>query len=147
MIKPAPHLLDVASALLPGTPLDNAVVAPDGTIHEVLLIPGVAAVRVSRRPLDATSLPRRTEVLRRLAGADLPFQVLVPLTEVITFGERAAVAVSWVDGTGLPEGAGTPEQVAEVLETVRSVPLTDSLMEVLDNRAEGSSWSAIIAEE
>lgn len=114
MIKPAPHLLDIASALLPGTRLDNAFVAPDGNIHEVMLIPGVAAVRVSRRPLGAASLPRRTEVLRRLAGADLPFQVPVPLTEVTTFGERAAVAVSWVDGTGLP-GSGHPGTAARTV--------------------------------
>ncbi|MFD4638418.1 aminoglycoside phosphotransferase family protein [Lentzea sp. NPDC058436] len=147
MIKPSPDLLEIASALLPGTRLDNAVRATEGNIHEVLLIPGIAAVRVTRGPLTTASMPRRVEVLRRLASAGLPFQVPEPLSPVTTFGERAAVAVSWVGGTHLPEGAGDPSQVAEVLEAVRSVPLTKSLMDVLDDRAQGPSWSVIIAEE
>jgi aminoglycoside phosphotransferase (APT) family kinase protein len=113
----------------------------------VLLIPGVAAVRVSRRPLAAASMPRRVEVLRQLASAGLPFQVPEPLTPVTAFGDQAAVAVSWVDGAALPEGVGDPSQVAEVLEAVRSVPLSGSLMAVLDDRAQGPSWSTVIVEE
>ncbi|RDI30708.1 aminoglycoside phosphotransferase family protein [Lentzea flaviverrucosa] len=147
MIKAAPDLLEIASALLPGTSLDDAFVAPDGNIHRVLLIPGVAAVRVSKRPLAAASMPRRVEVLRQLASAGLPFQVPVPLTPVTAFGDQAAVAVSWIGGTALPRGAGDPGQVAEVLEAVRSVPLDGALLEVLDDRAQGPSWSEIIAEE
>lgn len=147
MIKAVPDLLEIASALLPGTRLDNAFVAPDGNIHRVLLIPGVAAVRVSKRPLAAASMPRRVEVLRQLASAGLPFQVPEPLTPVTTFGDQAAVAVSWVGGTALPRDAGDPAQIAEVLTAVRSVPLTGSLLEVLDGREQGPSWSAIIAEE
>ena len=53
---PDPHLLEIAAALLPGVRLDDAVVAADGNIHDVLLIPGVAAVRVSKRPLSAASV-------------------------------------------------------------------------------------------
>ncbi|MDX8148069.1 aminoglycoside phosphotransferase family protein [Lentzea sp. BCCO 10_0061] len=147
MIKAAPDLLEIASALLPGARLDDAFVAADGNVHDVLLVPGVAAVRVSTRPLGAASMPRRVEVLRQLASAGLPFQVPHPLTPVTTFGDRAAVAVSWIDGAALPEGAGDPAQVAEVLEAVRSVPLGDSLMAVLDDRAQGPSWSTIIVEE
>ncbi|WP_330270835.1 aminoglycoside phosphotransferase family protein [Lentzea sp. NBC_00516] len=147
MIKAAPDLLEIASALLPGVRLDDAFVAADGNIHDVLLVPGVAAVRVSKRPLGAASMPRRVEVLRQLASAGLPFQVPEPLTPVTTFGERAAVAVSWIDGAALPEGVGDPVQVAEVLEAVRSVPLGDSLMAALDDRAQGPSWSTIIVEE
>ncbi|MEU3645330.1 aminoglycoside phosphotransferase family protein [Lentzea sp. NPDC034063] len=147
MIKAAPELLEIASALLPEVRLDDAFTAADGNVHDVLLIPGVAAVRVSRRPLGAVSMPRRVEVLRRLASAGLPFQVPEPLTPVTTFGDRAAVAVSWIDGVALPEGAGDPAQVAEVLEAVRSVPLGGSLLAALDDRAQGPSWSAVIAEE
>lgn len=147
MIKAAPDLLDIASALLPGVRLDDAFAAADGNIHDVLLVPGVAAVRVSKRPLGAASMPRRVEVLRQLASAGLPFQVPEPLTPVTTFGERAAVAVSWIDGAALPEGVGDPVQVAEVLEAVRSVPLSDSLMAALDDRAQGPSWATIIVEE
>ncbi|SDM09138.1 hypothetical protein SAMN04488074_116119 [Lentzea albidocapillata subsp. violacea] len=46
------------------------------------------------------------------------------------FGDRTAVAVSWIGGTVLPQGAGDPAQIAEVLTAVRSVPLTGSLLEV-----------------
>ena len=147
MLETAPDLPAIASVLLPGVRLDDAVVAADGNIHHVLLIPGVAAVRVSKRPLAAASMPRRVGVLRQLASAGLPFQVPEPLTPVTMFGDRAAVAVSWVDGVALPEGAGDPAQVAEVLAAVSSVPLDDSLLAVLDDRAKGPSWSAIVAEE
>jgi aminoglycoside phosphotransferase (APT) family kinase protein len=142
-----PDLLEIASALLPGVLLDDAVVAADGNVHHVLLVPGVAAVRVSKRPLAAASMPRHVEVLRQLASAGLPFQVPEPLSPVTMFGERAAVAVSWIDGVPLPEGVGEPSQVAEVLAAVRSVPLSGSLLEALDGRALGPSWSTVIAEE
>jgi aminoglycoside phosphotransferase (APT) family kinase protein len=144
---PGPDLLEIAAALLPGVRLDRASVAADGNVHDVLLIPGVAAVRVSRRPLAAASMPRHAEVLRHLASAGLPFQVPEPLTPVTVFGDRAAVAVSWVDGVALPEGVGDPSQVAEVLEAVRSVPLEGPLLAALDGRALGPSWSTVLAEE
>jgi aminoglycoside phosphotransferase (APT) family kinase protein len=142
-----PDLLEIASALLPTTRLDTAVRATEGNIHEVLLIPGIAAVRVTKGPLTTAAMPRRVEVLRQLASADLPFQVPKPLSPVTTFGDRAAVAVSWLDGTHLPKNLGDPAQIAEALEAVRSVPLTDSLMEVLDNRSQGPSWHTILTEE
>ncbi|MGW6444927.1 phosphotransferase family protein [Lentzea sp. NPDC055074] len=147
MPEAVPDLREIASALLPGVRLDDSFVAPDGNTHHVLLVPGVAAVRVSKRPLGAASMPRRIEVLRRLSGAGLPFLVPEPLTPVTTFGEQNAVAVSWIDGVALPEGAGDPAQIAEVLEAVRSVPLGASLMEVLDGRAQGPSWSEVVAGE
>ncbi|MEV6608574.1 aminoglycoside phosphotransferase family protein [Kutzneria sp. NPDC051319] len=138
------ELFDIAEELLPGVDLSSAFVAVDGNVHDVLLIPDVAAVRVSRRPLAASSMPRRVEVLRQLASAGLPFQIPEPLTPVTMFGSRAAVAVSWVCGTALPEGVGSPTQIAEVLDAVRSVPLTPSLLAALDSRADGPSWSTVI---
>jgi aminoglycoside phosphotransferase (APT) family kinase protein len=140
-------LLEIADALLPGTRLDYAYRAPDGNIHDVLLIPGKAAIRVSKRPLAAKSMPRHVEVLRQLASRSLPFQVPEPLTPVTMFGDRAAVAVSWVDGAALPRHQGDPEQIAEVLEAVRAVPLDDALLTPLDGRKQGPKWSEIITEE
>ncbi|MBB4683816.1 aminoglycoside phosphotransferase family protein [Amycolatopsis jiangsuensis] len=147
MIEAAEDLLAIASALLPGLRLDDAFVAADGNVHDVLLIPGVAAVRVSRRALAAAAMPRRMTALRMLASAGLPCQVPEPLTPVTMFGDRAAVAVSWIDGAALPEGVGDPAQVAEVLAAVRSVPLDDALLAALDERALGPSWSTVLAEE
>lgn len=140
-------LLAIADALLPGTRLDDAYPAPDGNIHDVLLIPGEAAIRVSKRPLAAESMPRHVEVLRQLASRSLPFQVPEPLTPVTMFGDRTAVAVSWVDGAALPRNEGDPEQIAEVLEAVRAVPLDDALLTPLDGRKRGPSWSTTITEE
>ena len=145
MASSADDLPEIAAALLPGVRLDRAVRAADGNVHEVLLIPGVAAVRVSKRPLAAETMPRRVEVLRRLASAGLPCQVPEPLTPVTMFGDRAAVAVSWIDGVALPEGTGSADQIAEVLAAVRDIPLGDDLLTVLDGRAEGPHWSAVLA--
>jgi aminoglycoside phosphotransferase (APT) family kinase protein len=142
-----PDLLEIASALLPGVRLDDAFVAPDGNIHDVLLVPGAAAVRVSKRPLAAAAMPRSVEVLRQLASAGLPFRVPEPLTPVTEFDGRAAVAVSWIDGVALPEGVGDPARIAEVLEAVSSVPLSEPLMATLDGRAQGPSWSTVIEDE
>ncbi|MFC0549025.1 phosphotransferase family protein [Kutzneria chonburiensis] len=138
------ELFDIAAELLPGVSLSSAFVATDGNVHDVLLIPGVAAVRVSKRPLAASLMPRRVEVLHQLASSGLPFQIPEPLTPVTLFDSRAAVAVSWVDGTALPEGQGSPSQLAEVLDAVRSVELTPSLLAVLDDRPAGPSWSTVI---
>jgi aminoglycoside phosphotransferase (APT) family kinase protein len=141
------ELLEIADALLPGVRLDSASVAADGNIHDVLLIPGVAAVRVSKRALAAATMPRHVEVLHLLASSDLPFQIPEPLTPVTMFGDRAAVAVSWIDGSPLPPGVGSVEQIASVLEAVRSVELTPSLLRALDGRPSGRHWSAIVLED
>lgn len=42
-------LLEIVHALLPGAPLDRALLAADGNVHHVVLLPGVAAVRISKR--------------------------------------------------------------------------------------------------
>lgn len=141
------ELYEIADALLPGVRLDAARVAETGNVHDVLLVPGVAAVRVSKRPLAAASMPPRVEVLRLLAAAGVGFSIPEPLSEVTMFGERAAVAVSWVAGTALPEGEASPAQVAEVLAAVRNVPLSSALMAALDGRAEGPSWSTLMETE
>jgi aminoglycoside phosphotransferase (APT) family kinase protein len=141
------EILEIAAALLPGVRLDSAQLAPDGNVHHVLLIPGVAAVRVSKRPLAASAMPRRVAVLRELASAGLPFQVPEPLTPVTLFGDRAAVAVSWIDGVALPAGVGDPAQIAEVLAAVRAVPLSSDLMAVLDDRDAGRPWSQVITDD
>ncbi len=143
------ELLEIADALMPGVPLDTARLRKGG-MHDVVLIPGVAAVRISQRPLGTAELPRRTELLRVIAASGLPFAVPEPLTPVTMFGERAAVAVSWLDGAGLPEGVGDPERIGELLRALRELPVTSELRAVLGTPrtyADGHHWSEILAEE
>lgn len=151
MSDPVPaELLEIVDALLPGAPLNAARLAGGGNIHHVVLLPGLAAVRVSRKPRAAEALPRRTALLRAIGTAGLPFAVPEPLTPVTTFGERAAVAVSWLDGAGLPEGEGDPVRIGELLRALRELPLTPELATLLDapRAAAGTRrWSDVLAEE
>jgi aminoglycoside phosphotransferase (APT) family kinase protein len=143
------ELLEIADALMPGASLDAARFRKGG-IHDVVLLPGVAAVRISRRPSAAEALPRRTELLRVIAASGLPFAVPEPLTPVTMFGDRAAVAVSWLDGAGLPEGVGDPVRIGELLSALREFPLTPELRAVLGAPREyagGHHWADVLAED
>ncbi|MEU6343733.1 phosphotransferase [Streptomyces sp. NPDC046977] len=143
-------LLAIVDALLPGAPLDRARLAADGNIHHVVLLPGIAAVRISKRPSGAEALPRRTELLRAVGAAGLPFAVPEPLTPVTDFDGRAAVAVSWIDGTALPEGEGDPAQIGELLRALRDVPLTAELRRALSPArppAPAGGWAGVLAED
>ena len=142
-------LLEIAEALVPGTRLDEARLA-SGQFHHAVLLPGIAAVRISRRPVSAEALPRRTEVLRQIAVSGVPFAVPEPLSPVTTFGERAAVAVSWVDGALQPKGQGDPAEIGALLRALREVPLTPELLAVLGRPHEfvgGDRWAEVIHEE
>lgn len=142
-------LLEMADALVPGAPLGAARLARGG-IHDVVLLPGVAAVRISRRASGAEALPRRTELLRVIAACGLPFAVPEPLTPVTMFGDRAAVAVSWIDGAGLRDGEGDPAKIGELLGALREFPVPPDLRAMLavPRRYEGAdSWAGLLAEE
>ena len=139
-------LLEIVEALLPGVSLGAARLAGHGNIHHVVLLPGTAAVRISRRQPAAEAMPRRMKLLRSIAGAGLPFAVPEPLTPVMTFGDRAAVAVSWIDGAGLPEGEGDPEKIGELLSALRELPLTPELRAVLDTPGE-PGWADLLAQD
>ncbi|QYC37938.1 Phosphotransferase enzyme family protein [Nonomuraea coxensis DSM 45129] len=139
------ELLEIADALLPGHSLDGARVTA-GNLHHVVLVPGTAAVRVSKRPSSAEEMPRRMEVLREVAEAGLPFAVPEPLTPVTRFGERAAVAVSWIDGKAQPEGQGDPEQIGRLLRAVREVAVTPRLGRLL-NAPRDQGWGEVLADE
>ncbi|TMS00008.1 phosphotransferase [Nonomuraea basaltis] len=139
------ELLEIADALLPGRSLDTAQVT-EGNLHHVVVIPGTAAVRVSKRPSSAQEMPRRMEALREIAKAGLPFAVPEPLTPVTWFGERAAVAVSWIGGEAQPEGQGDPDQIGKLLRAVREVTVTPRLGQLL-NAPRGQGWAEVLAEE
>jgi aminoglycoside phosphotransferase (APT) family kinase protein len=151
MARPVPaDLLDVVEALVPDAPLGSARLAEHGNMHHVVLLPGLAAVRISRRPDAAAQLPRRVEILRAVAAAGLPFAVPEPLTAVTVFGERAAVAVSWIDGESLPEGVGDPAAFGLLLEALRGVEVSPELEAVLHEprqHADGLGWADILTDE
>lgn len=140
-------LLEIAEALLPGARLDRARRGRGG-VHDVVLLPGVAAVRVSRRALGAAEMPGKAEILRAIATAGLPFVVPEPLTPVTSFGERTAVAVSWVDGAGLPEGKGDPDQIGRLLAVLRELPVTPRLRSLLPApRNHDGHWLRVLEQE
>jgi len=143
-------LLEIVDALLPGAPLDRVRLAADGNVHHVVLLPGVAAVRISKRPSAAEALPRRMELLWAIGAAGLPFAVPEPLAPVAVFDGRAAVAVSWIDGVALPEGEGDPEQIGELLRALREVPLTVDLRQALaaaQDPIPTRGWAGILAKD
>ncbi|GAA2887704.1 hypothetical protein GCM10020220_092440 [Nonomuraea rubra] len=86
------------------------------------------------------------EVLREISRAGLPFKVPEPLTPVTWFGERTAVAVSWVEGEELPEGQGDPGQIGKLLRAVREVAVTPRLRELLYAPGD-KGWAEILAEQ
>ncbi|MDF2705183.1 MAG: phosphotransferase, partial [Nonomuraea muscovyensis] len=140
----AENLLEIADALLPGHSLDDARVTA-GNLHHVVLLPGTAAVRVSKRPSSAQEMPRRMEVLREISRAGLPFKVPEPLTPVTRFDERTAVAVSWVDGEEQPQGQGDPDQMGKLLRAIREVTVTPRLRRLL-NAPREKGWAEALAE-
>lgn len=142
-------LLAVAAAVLPAADLDGAGLA-GGAFHQVVLLPGTAVVRIARSPTAAAALPRRVELLRRLAAADLPFAVPVPLSDVVTVDGRTAVALTWLDGEpAAKETGGDPRQLAALLQALRDVDLRP-LADVLGpphEYAGGDRWGELMLEE
>lgn len=93
MPRPDHALFDIAAELLPGISLKGAP-QRKGQFHDVVTVPGVAAVRIARREASARELSRRTELLVRLARLDLPFKTPIPFGPATTINGRAAIAVS-----------------------------------------------------
>lgn len=141
-------LLVLVEELLPGVPLDGAVGA-HGQFHEVVLLPGRAAIRMARGVAAEQELERRTELSRRLAGLGLPFAVPEPLTPVKVLHGRTAVAMSWIEGEPRGKGAGTPEVFAALLRALAEVdctPLRDVLGEPHEY-AGRADWVRVLEEQ
>ncbi|MGW4473351.1 phosphotransferase family protein [Nonomuraea sp. NPDC004354] len=142
------RLIEIAAAVLPGTPVDGAVLA-GGQFHDVVLLPGVAAVRVARHESAAAELPRRTALLARLAALGLPFRVPEPLGPVTTVDGLAAVALSWVGGAAHPKGSGDPVRLRGLLEALAAVDVTavEDLLDVPHAYAGRERWEELLLEE
>jgi aminoglycoside phosphotransferase (APT) family kinase protein len=142
-------LLDVAAALLPGQSVRDAFVAQGGS-HHVVVLPDVAVVRIARKPTAVSLLPRRTELLRRLAAMDLPFAVPAPLTDVVEVDGHTAVALSWLPGAGLPRSAAVdPSELAGLLDVLRAIDISqlDGLLGEPHEYAGGSRWPSLMLDE
>lgn len=141
-------LLVLVEELLPGIPLDGAV-ETGGQFHDVVLLPGRAAIRVARGMAAEQELERRTELSRRLAHAGLPFAVPEPLTPVKVVHGRTAVAMSWVEGEARGKAAGEPEVIAGLLRALAEVdctPLRDVLGEPHEY-AGRADWARVLEEQ
>ena len=140
-------LLAIADALLPGIAWDRARLGRGGS-HDVVLLPGVAAVRVANHATAAALLPRRCQLLSRLEKAGLPFAVPVPLTDVMAIDGRTAVALSWVPGAPTPRGWGEPAGLRELLAALSSVHLADldGLLGPAHAYAGGPRWPELMRE-
>jgi aminoglycoside phosphotransferase (APT) family kinase protein len=140
-------LLAVADALLPGIAWERARLGQGGS-HDVVLLPGVAAVRIANHASAAALLPRRCQLLSRLEKAGLPFAVPVPLTDVVDVDGRSAVALSWVPGSPTPRGEGEPAGLRELLAALASVHLADldGLLGPVHAYAGGTRWPELMRE-
>ncbi|EME97971.1 phosphotransferase [Streptomyces mobaraensis NBRC 13819 = DSM 40847] len=150
-------LLAIAEAALPGQRWHGARVLRHPS-HDVLLLPGTAAVRVARTPSAAAVLPRQAELLRRLARLDLPFKIPGPLSEVVTVQGRTGVALSWVYGWPTPRPYGhergrllsfRPERFSELLGVLSEVdcgPLQD-VLGVPHEGVGGHGWGELMLGE
>lgn len=148
MPLPDHALLDIAAELLPGISLTGAQ-HRKGQFHDVVAVPGVAAVRIARREAAALELPRRTELLFRVAQLDLPFKTPIPLGPVATIDGRTAVAVSWIDGAMHPKGSGDPSKLRGVLEALASidVALIEDVLDEPHAYAGRGRWEELLIEE
>lgn len=144
----SPDLLEIAAVLMPNVDCAGARVAR-GQFHDVVLLPGVAALRVARRPAAAAQLPRRLALLDRLGQLNLPFAVPEPLTDAVRVGERVAAAVSWLPGKPLPPGEGHPARLGALLASLANVSL-DDVADLLDRPhayAGGDDWYDLLMKE
>lgn len=141
-------LLVLVEELLPGVPLDGAVGAK-GQFHDVVLLPGRAAIRIARGLAAEQELERRTELSRRLAGLGLPFAVPEPLTPVKVLHGRTAVAMSWIEGELRAKAACEPAVAAGLLRALAEVdcaPLRDVLGEPHEY-AGRADWARVLEEQ
>ena len=95
---------ELATTVLPDLDVSASYVVR-GELHDLVLIPGEAAVKIARGKA-AEHLERRAGLLRVLASMDLPFAVPEPLSPVTRLGDCAVVALSWIPGDAPPAGTG-----------------------------------------
>lgn len=139
----------VVDAVLPGTAVGRVLGVESGGSHEVLVLPGVAAIRVAATAEARELMPRRMELLHRLSALSLPFAVPQPLSAVISVDGVTAAAVSWVPGAVHGRGSGDAGQLARLLVALQHVDIC-SLSDVLDVPhafAGRQQWGQLLSQE
>lgn len=138
----------IAAEILGGVSVrDPRVVS--GQFHDVVLVPGDAAVRIARHPGAASELARSAALLHRLVDMDLPFEVPRPLGPVREVDGRAVLAVSWVEGSPSPRGVGDPVELRGLLAALAAVNLSavEDLLARPHAYAGGDEWYRLMIEE
>jgi aminoglycoside phosphotransferase (APT) family kinase protein len=139
-------LLAIAGDLL-GARISRGARTVSGQFHDVVLVPGVAAVRIARTA--AEELSRTMELVRRLENLDFPYALPGPLSDVSIVDGRAAVVTAWVDGRALPRGSGDPDELRRVLGALAEVPVAsvDDVLNVPHAYAGGQHWEELMLNE
>lgn len=124
----------------------SAVAVAHGSEHDVVIVAEIGVVRVSKQAGTAGLARRRTELLRRLGQAHLPFAIPLPLSEVTEFDGYAAVALSWVGGAPHAKDSASPEALARLLAALRGVDLAPlaELLEPPHGFAGGDRWGELM---
>ena len=119
-----------------------------GQFHDVVLLPGCAAIRVAREG-DAAEVARHHELLRRLGALGLPFMVPEPLADIETVDDRPALATAWIPGQPSPRGEGEAAALRAVLDVLAGIDL-DTVRDVLTIAhayAGGEEWAEVMLEQ
>lgn len=142
-------LARLACELLPGADRAELELFSDGRFHEVVLAPGVGAVRVAREAGQADQLRRVAALCRRLDAGQLPFAVPTPLGPVAEHDGRAALATAWIPGEPAPRGSPRVDGARFLLEALADVDV-GGLADVLappHAYAGGERWHALLVDE
>lgn len=142
-------LLEIAVELLPSVTAEDCQVVRRGQFHEVVLAPGVGAVRVARDDGGVVDLQRVARLTDRLADLDLPFAVPVPLAPVSVHQGHAALATAWVAGRPAPRGSRRVAGIRRLLVGLGEVDLgeVEGLLARPHAYAGGDRWQHMLLEE
>lgn len=121
----------LADAVVPGATIEATSTVAHGESHEVLVLPGVAVIRVARSEQAAALMPRRLRLLERLDDLGLPFQVPVPLSGAVVVGGVSASALSYVPGQPRERRSGGADELRRLMAALGSVDV-DALVGELD---------------
>lgn len=111
----------MADRVLPGLTVTDLATVASGETHEVLIVPGVAVLRVARTVEAQQLMPRRLALLHRLSELAVPFLVPVPLSDAIEVHGLTACALTWVPGAVQGPGCGDASELRGLLYALAQI--------------------------